>query len=62
MQPLQMNEYIQESLKEAYFDVQFEVMEWNALTAYGRLTAASPEVSLRHTVKFGPRRPSSIAA
>ena len=31
MQPLPMNEYIQESLKQCHFDVQLEVLEWNTL-------------------------------
>jgi ABC-type transport system substrate-binding protein len=44
MQPLQMNEFVQENLKEVFFDVQFEVMEWNALLAVGRVTADSPEM------------------
>ena len=44
MQPLQMNEFIQENLKEVYFDVQFEVMEWNALLSVGRVTADAPEM------------------
>lgn len=31
MQPLPMNEFIQQSLKACYFDVQFDVIEWNTL-------------------------------
>lgn len=31
MQPLPMNEYIQESLKQCNFDVQLDVLEWNTL-------------------------------
>jgi ABC-type transport system substrate-binding protein len=31
MQPLPMNEYLQQALAECYFDVQFDVIEWNTL-------------------------------
>ena len=31
MQPLPMNEYIQQNLNEVGIDVEFEVMEWNTL-------------------------------
>ena len=31
MQPLPMNEYIQQSLKQCYIDVAFDVIEWNTL-------------------------------
>jgi peptide/nickel transport system substrate-binding protein len=31
MQPLPMNEFIQQSLKACHFDVQFDVVEWNTL-------------------------------
>lgn len=31
MQPLPMNEYVQQNLKECYFDVTFDVVEWNTL-------------------------------
>ena len=31
MQPLPMNEFVQQSLKQCYFDVQFDVIEWNTL-------------------------------
>lgn len=31
MQPLPMNEFIQQSLKQCYFDVEFDVIEWNTL-------------------------------
>ena len=31
MQPLPMNEFVQQSLKQCFFDVQFDVIEWNTL-------------------------------
>src|SRR6516225_9277423 len=31
MQPLPMNEYLQQALAECYFDVQLDVLEWNTL-------------------------------
>jgi ABC-type transport system substrate-binding protein len=31
MQPQPMNEYLQQNLKEVYFDIDFEVFDWNAL-------------------------------
>jgi len=31
MQPLPMNEYLQQALAECYFDVQLDVIEWNTL-------------------------------
>lgn len=33
MQPLPMNEYLQQALAECYFDVQLDVIEWNTLFA-----------------------------
>ncbi len=31
MQPLPMNEFVQQSLKQCFFNVQFDVIEWNTL-------------------------------
>ena len=31
MQPLPMNEFVQESLKQCHFDIAFDVLEWNTL-------------------------------
>lgn len=42
MQPLPMNEFIQESLKACHFDVQFDVVEWNTLFSSWRLGAKDP--------------------
>ena len=36
MQPLPMNEYLQQALAECYFDVQLDVIEWNTLFANWR--------------------------
>jgi len=42
MQPLPMNEYIQQSLKGCYFDVDIAVTEWNTLFSGWRLGAKDP--------------------
>lgn len=42
MQPLPMNEYIQESLKACYFDVELEVLEMNTLFTNWRLGTKDP--------------------
>jgi peptide/nickel transport system substrate-binding protein len=47
MQPLQMNEFIQQQLKEAGIEIDFEVYEWNLLTNVSRLTADAPEMTAR---------------
>jgi peptide/nickel transport system substrate-binding protein len=39
MQPLPMNEFIQQNLKQCYFDVQFDVIEWNTLFTNWRIGA-----------------------
>src|SRR3546814_11742092 len=41
MQPLPMNEFMQESLKEVGFDVSFDVMEWESLLSLWRAGAAA---------------------
>lgn len=41
MQPLPMNEFMQESLKDVGFDVSFEVMEWESLLSHWRAGAAA---------------------
>ena len=43
MQPLPMFEFLQANLNECFFDVQAEVMEWNALTSFHRKPANSDE-------------------
>jgi ABC-type transport system substrate-binding protein len=42
MQPLPMNEYIQQNLKQCFFDVQFDVIEWNTLYTNWRMGAKDP--------------------
>ena len=42
MQPLPMNEYVQQNLKDCYFDVQFDVVEWNTLFTNWRRGAKDP--------------------
>jgi peptide/nickel transport system substrate-binding protein len=39
MLPLPMNEFIQQNLKQCYFDVQFDVIEWNTLFTNWRIGA-----------------------
>ncbi|ANN68649.1 ABC transporter substrate-binding protein [Bordetella bronchialis] len=43
MQPLPMNEFVQENLKAVGFDVELEVMEWEALRARRRAGSDAPE-------------------
>ena len=42
MQPLPMNEYIQQSLKSCFFNVDIKVVEWNTLFTNWRLGARDP--------------------
>jgi peptide/nickel transport system substrate-binding protein len=42
MQPLPMNEFVQQSLKQCYFDVEFDVIEWNTLFTNWRRGAKDP--------------------
>jgi peptide/nickel transport system substrate-binding protein len=42
MQPLPMNEYIQQSLKSCFFNVDIKVVEWNTLFTNWRLGAKDP--------------------
>jgi len=44
MLPLQMNEYLQQNLKDAFIDVEFEVVEWQALLDLWRAGAKAPQV------------------
>ena len=39
MQPLPMNEFIQQNLKQCFFDVEFDVVEWNTLFSSWRIGA-----------------------
>ncbi len=42
MQPIPMNEYLQQALKECYFDVELDVIEWNALFTNWRAGSKDP--------------------
>jgi ABC-type transport system substrate-binding protein len=42
MQPLPMNEFVQQSLKQCFFDVQLDVVEWNTLFTNWRKGAKDP--------------------
>lgn len=48
MQPVPMNEYLQQALKECYFDVELEVIEWNALFTNWREGAKDPKARGAH--------------
>jgi ABC-type transport system substrate-binding protein len=50
MLPLQMNEYMQQSLKAVNIDVDFEVVEWQALIDLWRAGAKAPQVKGAHGV------------
>jgi ABC-type transport system substrate-binding protein len=43
MQPVPMNEFLQQALKACYFDVELEVIEWNALFTNWREGAKDPK-------------------
>ncbi len=45
MQPLPMNEFVQQSLKQCGFDVQFDVIEWNTLFTNWRKGAKDPSAN-----------------
>ena len=48
MQPLPMNEYLQQALAECYFDVQLDVIEWNTLFTNWRRGAKDPSANGSH--------------
>ena len=45
MQPLPMNEFAQQSLKQCFFDVDFDVIEWNTLFTNWRKGAKDPSAN-----------------
>lgn len=59
MQPLPMNELVQQSLKQCYFDVAFDVIEWNTLFTNWRKGAkdASANGSNATNVSFAAMDP-----
>jgi len=50
MQPLPMNEFVQQSLKACGFDVQFDVIEWNTLFTNWRRGAKDPSANGAHAI------------
>ena len=50
MQPLPMNEFIKENFKDVGIDMEFEVLDWEALRTRRRLGAFAPENKGRHGV------------
>ena len=50
MQPLPMNEYVQESLRACFFDVEFDVLEWNTLFTNWRRGAKDPSANGAHAI------------
>jgi len=50
MQPVPMNEFLQQALKECYFDVELEVIEWNALFTNWREGAKDPKARGAHAI------------
>jgi peptide/nickel transport system substrate-binding protein len=50
MQPLPMNEFIKENMRDVGIDVEFEVIDWEALRNRRRLGAAAPENRGSHGV------------
>lgn len=45
MQPLPMNEFVQQSLKQCHIDIQFDVIEWNTLFTNWRKGAKDPSAN-----------------
>jgi peptide/nickel transport system substrate-binding protein len=52
MQPLPMNEFAQQSLKACFFDVQFDVIEWNTLFTNWRKGAKDPSANGANAVNI----------
>jgi ABC-type transport system substrate-binding protein len=50
MQPLPMNEFIKENFKDVGIEMEFEVLDWEALRTRRRLGAFAPENKGRHGV------------
>jgi peptide/nickel transport system substrate-binding protein len=50
MQPLPMNEFIKENMRSVGIDVEFDVLDWEALRNRRRLGAAAPENRDRHGI------------
>jgi peptide/nickel transport system substrate-binding protein len=52
MQPLPMNEYIQQNLAEIGIDIEFMVVEWNQMINLWRAGAKDPSVDNSHSINF----------
>ncbi len=50
MQPLPMNEFVQQSLKQCHFDIAFDVIEWNTLFTNWRKGAKDPAANASHAI------------
>lgn len=50
MQPLPMNEFVQQSLKQCFIDVEFDVIEWNTLFTNWRQGAKHPSANGAHAI------------
>ena len=50
MQPLPMNEYVQESLRQCFFNVEFDVLEWNTLFTNWRVGAKDQTANNAHAI------------
>jgi ABC-type transport system substrate-binding protein len=50
MQPLPMNEFVQQSLKQCFFDIEFDVIEWNTLFTNWRLGAKDATARGAHAI------------
>jgi peptide/nickel transport system substrate-binding protein len=48
MQPLPMNEFVQQSLKACFIDIEFDVIEWNTLFTNWRKGAKDPSANGAH--------------
>jgi ABC-type transport system substrate-binding protein len=52
MQPLPMNEFVQQSLKQCFFDVEFDTIEWNTLFTNWRKGAKDPSANGANAVNI----------
>lgn len=50
MQPLPMNEFVQQSLKQCHIDIEFDVLEWNTLFTNWRRGAKDASANGAHAI------------
>lgn len=50
MQPIPMNEYLQQALRDCYFDVELDVLEWNTLFTNWRRGAMDETANGAHAI------------